>query len=87
MTNAAMNQAKGNWQQVKGKIKETWGKLTDDEITQLEGNAQQFYGKVQEKYGIAQAEAEKKINEWKASCGCSSSDSSCSTKSGNQNAA
>ena len=39
------NTIKGQWEQVKGAVKETWGDLTDDEITQLEGNRQKLSGK------------------------------------------
>jgi uncharacterized protein YjbJ (UPF0337 family) len=56
----------GNWKQVKGKIKEQWGKLTDDEIDQLEGKSDQLAGKLQERYGIAQDEAEKQAKEFRS---------------------
>lgn len=66
------DQIEGNWKQFKGKVKETWGKLTDDDLASLDGNRQQFFGAVQEKYGIAKDEAEKRIAEFEKSCGCSS---------------
>src|SRR5690242_18786045 len=47
----------GNWKQMKGKLKEQWGKLTDDEIDQLEGKSEQLAGKLQERYGMARDEA------------------------------
>jgi len=53
----------GNWKQVKGKIKEQWGKLTDDEIDQLEGKSDQLAGRLQERYGIARDDAEKQARE------------------------
>ena len=56
----------GNWKQVKGKIKEQWGKLTDDEIDQLEGRSEQLAGKLQERYGIAQDEAERQAKEFRS---------------------
>jgi len=55
------DQAEGNFKQLKGKIKETWGKLTDDDIALFNGQRDQFFGKLQEQYGIAKEEAEKKI--------------------------
>lgn len=58
----------GTFEQFKGKIKEGWGKLTDDDIALFNGKREQFFGKVQEKYGMAKDEAQKKLNEWKASC-------------------
>lgn len=42
---------KGRFNQIKGMIKERWGKLTDDDITQSQGNIDQLVGKIQEKYG------------------------------------
>jgi uncharacterized protein YjbJ (UPF0337 family) len=55
----------GNWKQVKGKIKEQWGKLTDDEVDQLEGQSEQLAGKLQERYGMARDEAEKQAKEFR----------------------
>jgi uncharacterized protein YjbJ (UPF0337 family) len=55
----------GNWKQVKGKIKEQWGKLTDDEVDQLEGQGEQLAGKLQERYGMARDEAEKQAREFR----------------------
>ena len=62
-----MNQDKvaGQWKQVKGKLKEQWGKLTDDEIDQMEGNSQQLAGKIQERYGIARDEAERQARDFR----------------------
>lgn len=57
-------QAKGNWNQFKGKVKETWGRLTDDDLALLEGKRDQFYGKLQEKYGVAKEEAERQIKDF-----------------------
>jgi uncharacterized protein YjbJ (UPF0337 family) len=55
----------GKWKQAKGKIKEQWGKLTDDDLTMLEGNRDQLIGKVQERYGIAREEAERQVREFR----------------------
>lgn len=51
----------GNWKQLKGKVKENWGKLTDDELDEIGGRRENFIGKIQEKYGLKKDEAEK---EW-----------------------
>lgn len=58
------DQVEGNWNQFKGKVKETWGKLTDDDIALFNGKKDQFFGKIQEKYGVAKEEAEKSTQEW-----------------------
>lgn len=55
------DQISGNFHKLKGKIKETWGNLTDDEIALYNGKQEQFFGKLQEKYGIAKDEAEKRL--------------------------
>lgn len=50
--------AKGNWKQVSGKIKQKWGKLTDDDLMKAEGNQDYLFGKLQEHYGLAKDEVE-----------------------------
>lgn len=55
----------GNFTQLKGKIKQQWGKLTDDEIDQLEGHADVLAGKLQERYGLEREEAEKQAKEFR----------------------
>ncbi|MER3447163.1 MAG: hypothetical protein C4291_10110 [Candidatus Dadabacteria bacterium] len=54
----------GNWKQVKGKIREKWGKLTDDDLEVIAGKRDQFIGKLQERYGISKEEAERQVNDW-----------------------
>jgi uncharacterized protein YjbJ (UPF0337 family) len=58
-------QASGNWKIFKGKVKEQWGKLTDDDLKVLEGNREQLVGSVQKRYGIAKEEAERQVNEFR----------------------
>ena len=55
---------KGKWTQLKGSIKEQWGKLTDDEIDQISGRKDQLVGKVQERYGIARDQAARDVDNW-----------------------
>jgi uncharacterized protein YjbJ (UPF0337 family) len=55
---------KGNWKQLKGKVRETWGKITDDEVNKMEGNYDQLVGKVQEKYGYKMDEAKGYVNDF-----------------------
>lgn len=54
----------GDWKQLKGKAREKWGKVTDDEWDEIHGNFEQFVGKLQEKYGYARDEAERQANDW-----------------------
>jgi uncharacterized protein YjbJ (UPF0337 family) len=60
----AMNQdiLAGKWKQAIGKAKETWGKLTDDELVRVEGHSERLAGLLQEKYGQSKEEAEKSAN-------------------------
>jgi uncharacterized protein YjbJ (UPF0337 family) len=63
---AAMNEdrIKGQWKQLSGKLKQQWGKLTDDDLKQAEGNSEYLAGRLQERYGIAKDEANKQIDEF-----------------------
>lgn len=54
----------GQWKQLAGKIKEKWGKLTDDDLKRADGNAEYLSGKIQERYGIAREAAEKQVKEF-----------------------
>jgi uncharacterized protein YjbJ (UPF0337 family) len=49
----------GNWKQLKGKVQQQWGKLTDDDI---DGKRKELIGRVQERYGIARDQAEKDVD-------------------------
>jgi uncharacterized protein YjbJ (UPF0337 family) len=51
----------GNWKQVKGKVKEQWGTLSDDDIDVVNGRREQLAGKIQERYGVAKEEAERQV--------------------------
>ncbi len=55
---------KGNWTQFKGKVKEQWGKLTDDDLDVIAGKRDQLLGKIQQRLGIARDEAEKQVKDW-----------------------
>lgn len=58
---------KGQWKQLTGRAKETWGKLTDDELLRIEGNTQRLSGLVQERYGVTREEAEKQVDRFLSS--------------------
>ncbi|MCA1734821.1 MAG: CsbD family protein [Actinobacteria bacterium] len=51
----------GRWQQVRGKIRETWGDVTDDDLDQNKGNWDQLVGKIKERTGEAGDAVEKKL--------------------------
>jgi len=54
----------GQWKQFKGRAKQAWSKLTDDDLANLNGKREQLAGKIQERYGIQKQEAERQIDEW-----------------------
>jgi uncharacterized protein YjbJ (UPF0337 family) len=57
----------GNWKQFKGKVKEKWGKLTDDDMDVAEGKRDQLVGRIQERYGYEKDQAEKELKDWEDS--------------------
>ena len=61
-----MNQDRieGNWKQFKGKVKEQWGKLTDDDLDIIAGKRDQLLGRIQERHGVAKDEAEVQVKSW-----------------------
>ena len=54
----------GNWKQFTGKVKEQWGKLTDDEVSKINGNREQLEGKIQERYGYGKDQVRDEIDRW-----------------------
>jgi uncharacterized protein YjbJ (UPF0337 family) len=59
------DRVEGNWLQFKGKVKEQWGKLTDDDLDVIAGKRDQLLGRIQERHGLSKEEAEKQVNAWK----------------------
>jgi uncharacterized protein YjbJ (UPF0337 family) len=64
MVDMDWNRVEGNWEQFKGKVKEQWGKLTDDDLTVIAGKRDQLEGKIQERYGIQKDRARDEIDRW-----------------------
>ena len=58
------DQIQGNWKQFSGKVKEKWGKLTDDDLTVVAGKRDQLAGILQKKYGYAKDRAEKELDDF-----------------------
>jgi uncharacterized protein YjbJ (UPF0337 family) len=54
----------GNWKQMKGRVQEQWGDLTDDDLDKIAGRRDQLEGKLQERYGIAKDQARKDVDDW-----------------------
>lgn len=58
------DQFSGQWNVIKGKVKEKWGKLTDDDISKIEGKRDQLLGYIQKRYGYEKERAEEEISKW-----------------------
>lgn len=54
----------GHWHEAKGKLKQQWGKFTDDDLTQLKGTYEELEGLLQKKYGYAKDKADKEIDDF-----------------------
>jgi len=58
------DQVEGKWKQLKGSVKQKWGKLTDSDLDYIAGKRDEFTGKLQERYGLGKEEAQKQAEEW-----------------------
>ena len=56
------DRVQGSWKQLTGRVKEKWGKLTDDDLTAINGRRDQLEGKIQERYGIAKDQVD--VDDW-----------------------
>ncbi|HSL47894.1 MAG TPA: CsbD family protein [Candidatus Deferrimicrobiaceae bacterium] len=52
----------GKWKEMKGRVKEQWGKITDDELDRAEGRAEQMVGLLQQRYGYTREKAEEEYD-------------------------
>ncbi|MGH8479026.1 MAG: CsbD family protein [Gammaproteobacteria bacterium] len=57
-------QAQGSWNQVKGKAKQMWGDLTDDELDTIAGKRDELVGRLQVKYGVSKEKAQEQADAW-----------------------
>jgi uncharacterized protein YjbJ (UPF0337 family) len=58
------DQIEGKWKQMKGQLREKWGKLTDDDLEMIAGKRDQLIGRLQVRYGIAKEEASKQVDDF-----------------------
>ncbi|WP_426138781.1 CsbD family protein [Psychrobacter sp. TWR1-1-1] len=56
---------KGEWNQLKGSVKQKWADLTDDDLTHIEGDRDKLVGRVQERYGHSKEDAEHDVDDWR----------------------
>ena len=55
---------KAQWKQMRGKIKEKWGNLTDDDLDKVDGQFDQLVGLLEEKYELTRSKAEAEITQF-----------------------
>ncbi|HVO98646.1 MAG TPA: CsbD family protein [Bryobacteraceae bacterium] len=58
------DQLNGKWKQLRGAVKQQWGKLTDEDLEVIAGKRDMLIGKLQERYGLAREVAQAKADEW-----------------------
>jgi uncharacterized protein YjbJ (UPF0337 family) len=58
------DQLEGKWKQIKGRAKEKWGKLTDDDLDEIQGKQEVLVGKIQERYGHNREAAKEAVDNW-----------------------
>lgn len=58
----------GDWNEFKGRIREKWGKLTDDDLDVIDGQEEQLIGFLQKRYGLAKDGARKQVREFCEAC-------------------
>lgn len=58
------DQLSGQWKQMKGAVRQQWGKLTDNDLEAIAGKKENLIGKLQERYGLAKEEAQRKADEF-----------------------
>ena len=58
------DQVEGKWDQFRGRAKQQWAKLTDDDVANVGGKRQELLGRLQERYGLAKDDAERQIDSW-----------------------
>jgi|TARA_Y100000052_G_scaffold27427_1_gene35214 uncharacterized protein YjbJ (UPF0337 family) len=58
------DRVEGNWKEMKGKVQQKWGKLTNDDLDVIDGRREELVGKIQQEYGKTRDEAEKEVDEY-----------------------
>lgn len=65
-----MDTMEGKWMEIKGKAREKWGRISEDEFDVIGGKRDQLEGKIQSVYGKTKEEAKAEVDQWSKSCGC-----------------
>ena len=54
----------GKWDQIKGQVRQKWGKLTDDDVAKMKGKRERLVGKIKERYGLEKEAAEREVDDF-----------------------
>lgn len=57
-------QMAGNWRVMRGKVREQWGRLTNDDLDVIQGKHDQLVGKIQQRYGKQRDQVERDVDRW-----------------------
>jgi uncharacterized protein YjbJ (UPF0337 family) len=69
-TNMNTLEIKGDWNITKGKLKQKWAKLTDNDLRYTEGQQEELVGRIQKLTGETREAVENAIKEYSCACGC-----------------
>lgn len=58
------NQIEGDWKKMKAKARQTWGKLTDDDLEQIRGRRDELIARLQTRYGNEKEKLERQVDDW-----------------------
>ena len=58
------DRVEGNWKEFKGKVRQKWAKLTDDDLEFVKGKRTELVGRLQQRYGYQKDQAEREIDTW-----------------------
>ena len=58
------DRVEGNWKEFKGKVRQKWAKLTDDDLEFVKGKRTELAGRLQQRYGYQKDQAEREIDTW-----------------------
>jgi len=56
---------KGQWHELKGQVKQRWGKLTDDDVERISGKTEELVGTLQQRYGKSKEWAQDQVEKWR----------------------
>lgn len=62
MSTDVIDIVQGKWKEIKGKIRQKWGELTDDDISKMKGTREELEGAIQKKYGYKKEEAAEQVS-------------------------